>query len=44
VLFVIIKLYEAVKEHYVRDADAEPLTQEAEILAEIRDLIAMQQR
>jgi large conductance mechanosensitive channel len=44
VLFLIIKVYETLKEHYVREADTEPLTQEAEILSEIRDLIATQQR
>jgi large conductance mechanosensitive channel len=44
VLFVVIKMYEVAKEHFVRDADDEPLTQEAELLSEIRDLLAAQQR
>lgn len=43
VLFLIIKGYEAIKEHYVRD-EAEPLTQEAELLTEIRDLLTTQAR
>jgi large conductance mechanosensitive channel len=43
-LFLIIKVYEAAKEHFVRQEDAEPLTQEAELLTEIRDLLAAQQR
>jgi large conductance mechanosensitive channel len=44
VLFIVIKLYEVAKEHFVREAEDEPLTQEAELLSEIRDLIAAQQR
>jgi large conductance mechanosensitive channel len=44
ILFIVIKLYEVAKERFVRDADDEPLTQEAELLSEIRDLIAAQQR
>lgn len=44
VLFIVIKLYEVAKEHFVREAEAEPLTQEAELLGEIRDLLATQQR
>ena len=44
VLFIVIKLYEVAKEHLVREAEEEPLTQEAELLSEIRDLLAAQQR
>jgi large conductance mechanosensitive channel len=43
-LYVIVKAYETLKEKFVRSDDAEPLTQEAELLTEIRDLLAAQQR
>jgi large conductance mechanosensitive channel len=44
VLLVVIKVYEVAKEHFIRQGESEPLTQEAELLSEIRDLIAAQQR
>jgi large conductance mechanosensitive channel len=43
-LFVIVKGYETLKEKFVRSGESEPLTQEAELLTEIRDLIAAQPR
>jgi large conductance mechanosensitive channel len=43
-LFVIVKGYETLKEKFVRSGESEPLTQEAELLTETRDLIAAQPR
>jgi large conductance mechanosensitive channel len=43
-LFVVVKGYETLKERFVRSDESEPLTQEAELLTEIRDLLAAQQR
>jgi large-conductance mechanosensitive channel len=39
-----VKGYETLKEKFVRSDESEPLTQEAELLTEIRDLLAAQQR